>query len=386
MIITITIILIFIIIIIKYKKFIEYYSNISCWQHLKDQVNEHDKIKAPNKSYYLITINLNLLKHYPSWDWNLNKLHNRNYLENAIKINEISKINIDNLLYKNSFISSKSKINYKSSIDKYPKWFIFGDNPNYKIKNFNNKYTTLARNQKTKPTCIAFTLCELYQNVVNSKYDYSPEFMFHWIKTYEKIDSKLDDIEWKVSKRGIDKPTLIWRGLEVMNKNGVKLESEIPYSLKNVSYPIKSDPKKFSNVNKINTGTFLYLYRNNLNNNQSPIDIIIHLLMNGPVAITVAMKKNSFIHNNNNWKIKFNNNINIHSVVADDNNTDLSIAHCILLYGYHSKVKFYNNEFIYNGGFIFKNSWSTDWGTKGFSWITFDYVEKYLYECFQYNL
>ena len=37
--------------------------------------------------------------------------------------------------------------------------------------------------------------------------------------------------------------------------------------------------------------------------------------MNGPVAITVAMKKNSFIHNNNNWKIKFNNNINIVSFV-----------------------------------------------------------------------
>ena len=43
----------------------------------------------------------------------------------------------------------------------------------------------------------------------------------------------------------------------------------------------------------------------------------------------------------------------------------------------------FNSE-RYKGGFIFKNSWGYEWGTNGYSWITFDYINKYLYEACQY--
>ena len=377
------IIVIFILLLFKISN-IEYFKNKYCWDHLKYQVEEYNRIIAPSNDYYLVIINLDLLKHHPLWDWNLRKLYYNNSYKNCIRILSYSDISINDLKYNRSTMYSKSKFNFKTKLGVSPNWFIIGDNPKYKKKKFNNKYTTISRNQKTKPTCIPFVISELYQNVVNSKYDYSPEYLYYWIKVYEKKYSKLNTKRWILSKRGYNKPTLLWRGLEIMNKVGMKYEHEIPYHNKNIHYPININyNNKFLKKDRILSGKFIYLYRNELFNNQKCCDILIHLLKNGPIGIVIGMKKKSFLHNNFDWEITKNNNINIYSVIADSDSKDLSIAHAILLYGYHNNILF-KNDITYKGGFIFKNSWSSDWGTDGYSWITFDYVNKYFYESFQY--
>ena len=48
--------------------------NNNYWKHLEYQINEYTRILAPTDDYYLVIIDLKLLKHFPRWDWNLNKL------------------------------------------------------------------------------------------------------------------------------------------------------------------------------------------------------------------------------------------------------------------------------------------------------------------------
>ena len=67
-------------------------------RHLIFQKNEFSRIEAPTNDFYLITINLNMLIHYPNWNWNLNNLHYRNNLENAINITDFSNIEYEQLL------------------------------------------------------------------------------------------------------------------------------------------------------------------------------------------------------------------------------------------------------------------------------------------------
>lgn len=361
----------------------EYFSNY--WKHLENQIDEYNRIKSDNNDYNLIIVDLKKISKYPSWDWNLNKIQKNNYLLEALNIMPYNQIK-DNLLYTNKkFIHSKSKkkVRYNNSL--VPVWYIFGDNPKFKKKKFNNKYTSKSRNQLSKPTCIPFVISELYQNSVGVEEDYSPEYMYYWIKYYEKKDSNLTNQEWEKSKRGFDKPTLLWRSLQIMSKVGMKFERDVPYNERKIHYPTQINYNyKFNNKDKIVNGKFMYLYRNTIYNNQKCSDILIKMLQNGPVAIVVALKQKSFTINNLLYSVNNSNNIKIQSVVAESNDNNLDVAHAIILYGYHTKVYFNFNSLEYKGGFIFKNSWGDEWGTNGYSWITFDYVNKYLYEACQY--
>ena len=64
---------------------IEKFDN-NCWEHLKYQTEEYQRISAPDNNYYFILIKLDNLKHYSNWDWNLSKLHKRNTLYICIKL------------------------------------------------------------------------------------------------------------------------------------------------------------------------------------------------------------------------------------------------------------------------------------------------------------
>ena len=328
------------------------------WGHLIHQNDEYLRIIAPTNDYYLITIDIASLKSQPiKWDWNLSDVYKSNPFPNSIFYSKLK----NNNLYNNANMWLPFKINRKI---------------------FKNNNTTKSRNQYQSPTCISFCLSEMIENQLNLDQNLSAEYLHHWIKVYEKKHSKLNNNDWYSSNRGLDKPTLLWRGLQVLIEKGLRYDKLKYNNMKN--YPIKKNLKKYkNNDNSLRNGKFFYLYRNNINNNQNCVNKLKDMMKDGPISITVVITNESFYQNNTNWKIK-NNNTDIDSVISISKNKSVKDAHAILLYGYSDKVIFTKNDNKFNGGFIFKNSWGETWGSYGYSWITYDYLNKYLYEAVQY--
>jgi C1A family cysteine protease len=51
-------------------------------------------------------------------------------------------------------------------------------------------------------------------------------------------------------------------------------------------------------------------------------------------------------------------------------------GHAVLAVGYDNKVKIKNTQYgnATTGAFLFRNSWSADWGDKGYGWLPYQYV------------
>ena len=371
-------IIIFLILVLYIKNIKEKYTNI--WAHLEEQPEEYLRIASPNNDLHIVKIDMfKLNKTDIKWDWNLSHIFVTNPYPSIIKF-----IKLENILLGNDHVSIS-----KTHTDNYPDWVFLGDNPHTNTKEIINPFTHNARNQYTQPTCVAFVLCELMSAYYRKK-KFSPRFIFYWIKKLEKDNLKWSSIRWNKSKRGLNKPTLLWRGIEVLSTKGLVLENDIPYIDKQINYPLDLRKSYLENPDilskseeyRVKSGSVIYLYRNSISGkNNNPIKYLIHMLVNGPVGITVVLKKQSF-YSNINWKIRDNHLFNIEYVVADSDEKSLSDAHAIILYGYSNNIKFISGNRKYVGGFVFKNSWG-EWGTQGYAWITFDYVSLYLYEAVQ---
>ena len=371
-------IIIFLILVLYIKNIKEKYTNI--WAHLEAQPEEYLRIASPNNDLHIVKIDMfKLNKTDIKWDWNLSHIFVTNPYPSIIKF-----IKLENILLGNDHVSIS-----KTHTDNYPDWVFLGDNPHTNTKEIINPFTHNARNQYTQPTCVAFVLCELMSAYYRKK-KFSPRFIFYWIKKLEKDNLKWSSSRWNKSKRGLNKPTLLWRGIEVLSTKGLVLENDIPYIDKQINYPLDLRKSYLENPDilskseeyRVKSGSVIYLYRNSISGkNNNPIKYLIHMLVNGPVGITVVLKKQSF-YSNINWKIRDNHLFNIEYVVADSDEKSLADAHAIILYGYSNNIKFISGNRKYVGGFVFKNSWG-EWGTQGYSWITFDYVSLYLYEAVQ---
>ena len=374
------------IVLLFLNKNIENFKSIEIWDHLYDQVYEFNRIKVSSNEIYLVDLDLKMIDDI-NWDWNLSNIienDNKGFLE----FKTFSNFKKSDFKTKNILPISKSKRQIENSLGSFPVWCFLGDNPSTKKREVINLWTTKSRNQYLKPTCVAFSLIEMIQNVNHEIDNYSAEYLFYWIKKEEKKTSKMTDFTWNKKKIGKMKPTLLWRGLEAIYKYGMIYEKELKYINSNTNYPNDLDKKiqkKKKNI-KIR-GKFRYFYRMNPNANQMPSDIIVHLLKSGPITVVIKLKFNSF-YNYDIWSIKNSSNFDIiNHVVSDSQKNDIeNQAHSILIYGYHEKVLFINNDknVKFQGGFIFKNSWGDKWGTKGYSWITYDYINKYFYEGLQY--
>ena len=172
------------IILLFLNKNIENFKSIETWDHLYDQVYEFNRIKFNSNEMYLVDIDLKMIDEI-TWDWNLSKLietDNKGFLD----FKKFSDIKESDLRTNNILPISKSKRQNNNKLGSFPIWCFIGDNPATKKREVINLWTTKSRNQYLKPTCVAFSLIEMIQNVNHEIENYSAEYLFYWIKKEEK--------------------------------------------------------------------------------------------------------------------------------------------------------------------------------------------------------
>ena len=282
--------LFFFIILIFLKKIL-ILESFFIWDHLYTQKDEYNRLKSPSTSYYIVEIDIDKLsKESIEWDWDLRNSHIANPFPASINIKTYTQPESEN---KSGLIPNLKK---KKNI-------------------FNNEDTTSSRNQFQSPTCISFVISELFQNTLNIKQDLSAEYIHNLMKKIEKEDSKLNSKEWHLSKRGIDKPSTLWRSIQIVYQYGLRYDN-IKYKNLN-KYPIITKNKDYKTPNfKITYGKFIYFYRNKLSNNQDCIPFLKKSIEDGPIAVTVTINQKSFNLDNLGWRIT-NNPIDINSGVAN---------------------------------------------------------------------
>lgn len=198
-------------------------------------------------------------------------------------------------------------------------------------------YWGSARNQETKPTCLAFVVSDI-NAASNNTQNLSVEYLCH--HAVKRVPS------W--AGEGFTTDVIF----QAVAQDGQPYEHLYPYLPHDTYAPLKAPPSNFSPIYYANLQTI----------NCSASELKKVLLEHTFVGIVIAVTKSFFKPNN--------------GLVSYDPLAIVDVYHALIVTGFGiHKV----TQEIY---FLVRNSWGTNWGVNGYCWLPQSLLDLHLVEVF----
>lgn len=196
------------------------------------------------------------------------------------------------------------------------------------------------RNQAREPSCVGFASAAAREYVLVDPELLSPRFLYYWCKEKDG--------------RGDVEGTFLWTAERVLRDKGICREIICPYDSPHRTPPKASE----TDAARFRTEAFVRLYHSNpatmLRNMKCWLD------QHGPFVAGVWVYQG--------WRRAAAEGTGRISLPADME--PRLGGHAICIVGYNDA----------EGYFVFKNSWGTDWGDRGYGYLPYEYAKNYCLE------